>query len=282
VLRDRRVVATVPSAEVDADDLVTMMAGEPVAHPGTAATTRGPEILRVEGLTGRRVRDVSLSLHAGEVVGVAGLAGSGRSELLRLLAGAQRPSAGRIAVRGRPLLPGSTRRALAAGVALVPEDRLHQALLPQADVTENVVLASLRELSRLGIRSARRDRAAWAAAARQLTIRATGPRQPVTQLSGGNQQKLVLARVLRRAPAVLLLDEPTRGVDIRTKQAIRGLIARTASDAAVLIVSSELDELTAVADRVLVLREGRVVAELSAADADEETVLRHCYGGSSR
>ncbi|MEU4622095.1 sugar ABC transporter ATP-binding protein [Actinoplanes sp. NPDC023801] len=282
VLRDRRAVATVAPAETDADELVRLMANAGTPRP-TAALARpaaGPVVLNVDGLSGNRVRDVSITLRAGEVVGIAGIAGSGRSELLRLVAGAQRPRSGTVRRDGRPVRPGSTRTALAAGIALVPEDRLRQAVLPDADVTDNLVLASLAQLSSGGIRRRARERAAYRSLAEQLDIRASSPRQPAWQLSGGNQQKLILGRVLHRDPAVLLLDEPTRGVDVRTKHAIRELVARVAATAGVIVVTSELDELIALADRLLVLREGRLVAELDAATADERSILRHCYGGT--
>ncbi|MGX6603303.1 sugar ABC transporter ATP-binding protein [Micromonosporaceae bacterium Da 78-11] len=286
VLRDRRVVRTLAPAGTDAEALVRLMAGDarPAADSGPRrrpALTGGdsPGLLQVEGLSGRRVRDVSLTLRPGEILGIAGLAGSGRSELLRLIAGAQRPVAGRVLRDGRVIRPGSTGRALAAGVALVPEDRLRQAIMPDASVLENLVLAGLGGLATAGVRNRRRELAAYQAQAAGLDIRAAGPRQPAGQLSGGNQQKVVLGRVLHRSPAVLLLDEPTRGIDVRTKQAIRELVVRASATAGVIVVTSELDELIAIADRLLVLREGRLVAELPAADADEHLVLRHCYGG---
>jgi ABC-type sugar transport system ATPase subunit len=284
VLRDRRIVRTLAPAGTDAEALVQLMAGDarPAADhtpPRQPPGTGGPGLLSVEGLSGRRVRDVSLTLRPGEILGIAGLAGSGRSELLRLIAGAQRPLAGRVLRDGRPVRPGSTGRALAAGIALVPEDRLRQAIMPDASVLANLVLAGLGGLSTAGVRRKRRELAAYRGQAAGLDIRAAGPHQPAGQLSGGNQQKLILGRMLHRSPAVLLLDEPTRGIDVRTKQAIRELVVRTAATAGVIVVTSELDELIAIADRLLVLREGRVVAELTAADADERTILRHCYGG---
>ncbi|MET0423375.1 MAG: ATP-binding cassette domain-containing protein, partial [Actinoplanes sp.] len=154
------------------------------------------------------------------------------------------------------------------------------AIMPDASVLANLVLAGLGGLSTAGVRRRRRELAAYHGQAAGLDIRAAGPHQPAGQLSGGNQQKLILGRMLHRSPAVLLLDEPTRGIDVRTKQAIRELVVRTAATAGVIVVTSELDELIAIADRLLVLREGRLVAELPAAGVDERTILRHCYGGS--
>lgn len=282
VLRDGRVVASHRIHELDGPRLVRLLAGQPVTGDvgGRRPRPTGAPLLEVRGLGGRVVRDVSFALRRGEILGVAGLTGSGRSELLHLLASARPRRAGQILLEGHPVRPRTPGHALRLGIALVPEDRRAQALVPALSLKENMTLAYLGQyaLARWLLRP-RAEARAVDALVQQLGIRAAGLDQPVWQLSGGNQQKAVLGRLLLRTPKVLLLDEPTRGVDVATKAQIHAIIRRLAREGgAVVMVSSELDELLSVADRILVLHEGRVSGVVEASDASDELLSGLMYG----
>ena len=279
VLRNGAHVWTKPVGRTGTDDVVRAMIGRSTDEVFAAReASPGAQVLAVEDLHGRRLRGVSLAVRAGEVLGVAGLAGSGRSELLRIVGGAQRRTGGRVLLDGAPVTPRSVGRAMAAGIALVPEERRRQGLVLSESIQGNIALANLRAVSRLGIASRARERGMAGAQMTALRIRAASVRQPVRELSGGNQQKVVLAKYLQRRPRVLLLDEPTRGIDVGTKAEIYALIRRLADDGVtVVMVSSEITELLGVADEIAVLREGRLTATVRAADSDEESILHHCY-----
>jgi ABC-type sugar transport system ATPase subunit len=283
VMRNGATVATGEIASTSVDDVIRAMVGrEPgELYPPRAAST-GPVVLEATGVTGPRVAGFDLTVRAGEIVAIGGLAGSGRSELLRLLAGAQRRAGGVVTVDGRKVRARGVADALAAGIAYVPEERRAHGVDLHGTVTDNIAVASLRDLSTAGWMSARKalDLARRSIAA--FGIRAHSPAQPVGQLSGGNQQKVVLAKVLARSPRVLLIDEPTRGIDVGARAEIYRLLRELASaGTAIVLVSSDLPELIGLADRVLVVRGGRVVSELAAAAADEETVLAGFYGKAS-
>lgn len=281
VMRNGRTVATRSTTESSVDEVISLMVGREVdeIYPSRSSNS-GALALRAEDLMGRRVKDVSLAVHRGEVLGIGGLAGSGRSELLRLIAGAQRRVSGMVIVEGEAL-PASAgvRRALAAGIALVPEERRSQGVILSAPIQDNIAIANLERVSSRGFVSARKV----ANLARELIgdvdIRARGPRQSVGQLSGGNQQKVVLAKMLAREPRVLLMDEPTRGIDVGTKVEIYRLIRALAErGTAVVVVSSELPELIGLSDRILIMHEGRIAGETRAAVADDELLLSFAYG----
>jgi ABC-type sugar transport system ATPase subunit len=279
VMRNGKTVVTKRVAESSIDEVISTMVGreqsELYPERGIAADE---VVLRVSGLSGRRVDDVSFELRAGEVLGIGGLAGSGRSELLRLLAGAQKRTAGRVTVSGADV-GGGVRHALEAGVALVPEERRSQGVILSAPIAENVAIANLARVSTAGVVSGRRITALAKEAMADLRIKAAGHRQDVGQLSGGNQQKVVLAKILARSPRVLLMDEPTRGIDVGTKAEIYRLIRRLAAGGmAVIAVSSELPELIGLSDRILVMHEGRIAGEVDAATATDEQILTHAYG----
>ncbi|MEL5992136.1 sugar ABC transporter ATP-binding protein [Microbacterium phosphatis] len=279
VMRNGKTVATREVAESSIDDVISTMVGREQSElypPRDTASDR--VVLSVEGLSGRRVADVSFELRAGEVLGVGGLAGSGRSELVRLLAGAQKRSAGRIVLAGADI-SGGVGRALDAGIALVPEERRSQGVILSAPISENVALANLAHVSTGSIVSGRRVAQLAKDAMANLRIKAAGPRQDVGQLSGGNQQKVVLAKILARGPKVLLMDEPTRGIDVGTKAEIYRLIRELAAGGmAVIAVSSELPELIGLSDRILVMHEGRVAGVVDAATTSDEQILTHAYG----
>ncbi|MFE6974985.1 sugar ABC transporter ATP-binding protein [Streptomyces sp. NPDC057682] len=289
VLKDGRAVAVgLPAESTPTKDIVALMTGRNVEYvfpprpDRTDAVERPAPVLTVEGLTRKgEFAPVDLELRPGEIVGLAGLVGSGRSEILETVYGARRPAAGRVTVAGRALRPGSVRAAVAAGIGLAPEERKAQALLMLESVTRNVSVSTLSRFSRAGWIDRRAERAAARAATRELSLRPDNPDTAVRTLSGGNQQKAVLARWLLRGCRVLLLDEPTRGVDVGARAELYAVIRRLADEGlAVLLVSSEVPEVLGLADRVLVLREGRVVHEADARDLDEHRVLDLVMEGS--
>ncbi|OZB81548.1 sugar ABC transporter ATP-binding protein [Microbacterium sp. 13-71-7] len=281
VMRNGKTVLTKEVADSSIDEVISTMvgreAGELFPPRGTATATVA---LRVEGLHGRRVKDVSFTVHEGEVLGIGGLAGSGRSELLRLLAGAQPHRAGRIAIgeAGAATTP-RVGRMLEAGVALVPEERRSQGVILAASIQDNIALANIREVSVAGIVQGGRIAEIANRGIADLRIKARGPRQTVGELSGGNQQKVVLAKMLARRPRVLLMDEPTRGIDVGTKAEIYRLIRElAATGTAVIAVSSELPELIGMSDRILIMHEGSLAGDLPAEGADDELLLSYAYG----
>jgi rhamnose transport system ATP-binding protein len=239
------------------------------------AAALGEVALSVRGLTREGVfADVSFDVRHGEIVGLAGLVGAGRSEVARAVFGIDPRDAGEVTVEGRRLPPASPTAAMAAGMGFVPEDRREQGLVMDLSIARNASLASLRRLRRgLLIREAdeRRLAADWAA---RLRLRFASLGDPVATLSGGNQQKVVLAKWLARRPTVLIVDEPTRGIDVGTKAEVHRLLSDLAGEGvAVLMISSELPEILGMADRVLVMHEGRLTAELSREDATEQAVM---------
>ncbi|MFD4227284.1 sugar ABC transporter ATP-binding protein [Streptomyces sp. NPDC058545] len=292
VLKDGRAVAVgLPAKSTPTRDVVALMTGRNVEYvfpqrPLTSAEVkedaRQDPVLTVEGLAREgEFAPLDLALRPGEIVGLAGLVGSGRSEILETIYGARRPSAGRVLVGGRPLRPGSVRASVAAGIGLAPEERKAQALLMLESVTRNVSVSSMSRFSRAGWLDRGAERRAARTATRELSLRPDNPDTPVRTLSGGNQQKAVLARWLLRGCRVLLLDEPTRGVDVGARAELYAVIRRLADEGlAVLLVSSEVPEVLGLADRVLVLREGRVVHTADARELDEHRVLDLVMEGS--
>ncbi|MCX5167566.1 sugar ABC transporter ATP-binding protein [Streptomyces antibioticus] len=286
VLKDGRAVAGgLPARTTPTRDVVALMTGRTVEYvfpdrppePPTA-----PAVLQVRGLArDGEFAPLDLDLRPGEIVGLAGLVGSGRSEILETIYGARRPTAGQVLVQGKPLRPGSVRAAVRAGLGLAPEERKAQALLMLESVTRNVSVSTLGRFARAGWIDRGAERAAARAAVRELSLRPDDPDVPVRTLSGGNQQKAVLARWLLRGCRVLLLDEPTRGVDVGARAELYAVVRRLADEGlAVLLVSSEVPEVLGLADRVLVLREGRVVHTAPARQLDEHRVLDLVLEGS--
>ncbi|GGZ08464.1 sugar ABC transporter ATP-binding protein [Streptomyces olivaceoviridis] len=286
VLKDGRAVAGgLPAETTPTRDVVALMTGRTVEYVFPERPARAPEaepVLQVRGLArDGEFAPFDLDLRPGEIVGLAGLVGSGRSEILETVYGARRPSAGEVAVDGRRLRTGSVRAAVRAGIGLAPEERKAQALLMLESVTRNVSVSSLSRFSRGGWIDRRGERGASRAATRELSLRPDNPDVPVRTLSGGNQQKAVLARWLLRGCRVLLLDEPTRGVDVGARAELYAVVRRLADEGlAVLLVSSEVPEVLGLADRVLVLREGRVVHTAPAQELDEHRVLDLVMEGS--
>ena len=286
VLKDGRTVATgLPARTTPTADVVALMTGRTVAYefPDQVEAPREDVVLQVEGLSRKgEFEELSFSVRAGEIVGFAGLVGSGRSEVLETVYGARKPTTGRVSVDGKPVRPGSVQAAVTAGMGLAPEERKSQALVMQSSVGENISIASLRRFSRLGFLDRRREMKEAGSIAASLDLRPADPTRPVRTLSGGNQQKAVVGRWLLKECRVLLLDEPTRGVDVGARSELYQLVRRlAASGVAVLLVSSEVPEVLGLADRVLVMREGRVVQESPAAELDESKVLDLVMSGSA-
>jgi ABC-type sugar transport system ATPase subunit len=309
VLRDGQVTATLNPKETTREALIRLMVGRALheSAPADASATREP-VLEVRDLSAEGfLRDISFTLHRGEILGVAGLVGAGRTTLARALFGAARMTAGQIILAGKPLTPRSPGRALRAvlalvprfglrilyrchpnravhaGVALVPEDRKGQGLVLNLTVAQNISLPILERLTRRLLLHRGRQETLVAGAIRDLDIRTPSAAQPVQYLSGGNQQKVVLAKWLITKPRVLIMDEPTRGVDVGAKAEIYAIMRRLAAGGtSILMISSELPELLAMADRILVMAEGRLAGELRAADATEEAILSLAVGEHAR
>jgi monosaccharide-transporting ATPase len=284
VLRDGRVVHQGPLAELDRLRLVALMLGRPVSDvraqgvtkfSGAHDAARDTPVVEASGLTRRHVLDdVSVAIRPGEVVGLGGLLGAGRTETAKAIAGALPLDGGRVTVAGVPLRRGSAAAAIRAGVALLPEDRKAEGIIAALSVRENIALAALPRLSRGGVVSEARIDRIVETFMRRLRIKAAGPHQRVAELSGGNQQKVLLARWLATEPKILLLDEPTRGIDVGAKAEVQALIDELAEDGlGVLLISADLEELVEGSDRVVVLKDGTVVGELTGDDLTEEGVM---------
>jgi rhamnose transport system ATP-binding protein len=276
VMRDGRWVDTQPAADLTIDQVVRKMVGREVSAMYPKLDTEPGDVrLEVRGLTREGFfDDVSFTVRAGEIVALAGLVGAGRSEVIRSVFGIDRYDAGEVLVDGRKLARGSTAAAIEAGLALVPEDRRQQGLVMELSVERNATLPRRWALSRWGLLfggSERRFARDWA---RRLQVKAAHLANPVSTLSGGNQQKVVLAKWLSTQPQVLIVDEPTRGIDVGTKAEVHRLLSQLAAEGvAVLMVSSELPEVLGMADRILVMHEGRLVADIPRAGADADAVM---------
>ena len=281
VMRDGAVVHDAPIAEMTPDDMVRRMVGRELGalFPKQEAEIGAP-VLSVHRLTREGVFfDISFDVRAGEIVALAGLVGAGRSEVARAIFGIDRADAGHVEMQGVKLPVGRPLAAMRAGVAFVPEDRRMQGLVMDLSIARNATLTRMKALTRLGlIRAGAENRLAkdWAA---RLQLKYHRLEDPVGFLSGGNQQKVVLAKWLATEPKVLIVDEPTRGIDVGTKAEVHRLLSELAGrGVAVLMISSELPEVLGMADRVLVMHEGRISGELSRAEADEERVMRAATG----
>jgi inositol transport system ATP-binding protein len=278
VLRDGQLVGTKPAADFTPESLVAHMVGRELAQVFPPVTSvPGEVILEVRGLTREpSYRSVSFALRRGEVLGLAGLMGAGRTEVASAIYGLAPATSGEIRLRGQASRLGSPAEALAAGIAMVTEDRKGLGIIPALGVRPNVTLSALAKFSRAGRIDLGAETAATREAMAAFAIKANGPEQPVGELSGGNQQKVLLARALLDHPDVLILDEPTRGIDIGAKAEIYALIGRLAAQGkAVLLVSSELPEILSLTHRILVLRQGEVSAELDPRTTTQEEILRH-------
>ncbi len=275
VLRDGRRVITADTSDLTTADLVRHMVGRDVTMFPKVATTAGEVLLEARDLTrSDAFMNVSFSVRAGEILGFAGLVGAGRTEIARVLFGIDRADSGEIRLAGQPVRFDSPAAALSNGVAYVPEDRHQEGLVLDFSIASNVSLPILPRLfPRLFVHRETERRLA-ADYAERLSVRSTGVDQLVGALSGGNQQKVLIAKWLATKPRVLILDEPTRGIDIGAKAEVHRIIADlAASGLAIILISSELPEVLAMSDRILVMHEGRITAELARADATEEQVM---------
>jgi rhamnose transport system ATP-binding protein len=281
VLRDGTHIATRPIAEMPRPEMIRLMVGRSLDQlfPKEPAEI-GDVVLRARGLGRRGVfAGVSFELHRGEIVGLAGFVGAGRTEVARSIFGIDRLDAGRLEIEGRPFRPRSPRAALRRGLAYLPEDRLSQGLVQPMSIAANTSLAVLPQLTPGGVLRPRAERSLARRFMDRLRIRATSPGQVVRSLSGGNQQKVVLSKWLAAEPRILFLDEPTHGVDVATKADVHRTISQLAGQGiSILLISSELPEILGMSDRVLVMREGRLVAELDRSAATQERVIEAAAG----
>ncbi|HST53745.1 MAG TPA: sugar ABC transporter ATP-binding protein [Pyrinomonadaceae bacterium] len=292
VLRDGKFVATRPLEGLEKIDLVCLMLGKRREELRQGATAFGEQhsekketapLLRAENLTrGRKLDHVTVETGRGEIVGMAGLLGSGRTETARAIFGADAVDEGRVYLEGRALDVRSPGDAIDAGLAFLTEDRKAEGIIPELSVRENLTLAALPEMSRMGVVSRAKQDEAVARFMKRLGIKASSAEQKIRELSGGNQQKVLLARWLCKNPKFLILDEPTRGIDIGAKGEIQSLINElAASGLGVLMISSELEELVEGSSRVVVMRDGRSVAELRGAEISQDKIIRAMAEGSA-
>jgi rhamnose transport system ATP-binding protein len=276
VLRDGHYVGTKPVQDVSSDELIEMMVGRTIENLFPKLDTKiGQPVLEVRNLWNKPLcRDVSFTVRAGEIVGLAGLVGSGRSELAQTIFGFTPAQSGEILLNGDPIRVRTPADAMKHGIAYVPEDRGTQGLIREMRIRENVSLAVLKTLTQSGFIDNRQERDLANKAIQQLSIRAYSAEQAVNKLSGGNQQKVVVSKWLASNPKLLIMDEPTRGVDVGAKSEIHRLISELAAQGlAILMISSELPEVLGMSDRVLVMREGRIVAEFDRKDATQQNVV---------
>jgi len=285
VLRDGRIVMTRDMAELTMEDIIGAIVGQQLEHSMDwhARVVGDTIVLEARKLTsGDRLKDVDFCLHQGEVLGLAGLMGSGRTELARALFGIDHVDSGQVLLNGAPVSISGPKAAIDAGIALIPEDRRVQGLILEHSVRDNIVLPMLSRISRVGfVDDGMGDRKTDEAVSR-LSVLTRTVRQSIKELSGGNQQKVVIAKWLGMEPQILIMDEPTAGVDIGTKAEIVGMIREFAdAGGSVIMISSELPELLAVSDRLLILRDGHVETEIDRGQIRREEDLHHAVQGMS-
>ena len=284
VLRDGHHITTQPASELDAEELVRLMVGRPLNELFTRTPHSAGEVaLEVRGLSrAGEFGEVDLVVRRGEIVGLAGLVGAGRSEVAQCIFGIRSPESGEIRIDGEPVQIRSPQAAMEHGLFYVPEERRSQGLILPFSVKNNITLSILDRISRFGF-VPRAERQTADRFAKELAIRGANVLDPVSRLSGGNQQKVVLAKSLAREPSILLLDEPTRGIDVGAKSEIYRLIDDLAKEGkAILLISSELGEVLSMSDRVVVMREGRITGEFGRGEANQEVVMTAATGGENR
>jgi ribose transport system ATP-binding protein len=281
VFRDGRYVATRDVATTSMGELVHMIVGRDLESPAAKVeAAAGAVVLDVRHLSKRgMLRDISFSLRRGEIVGLSGLVGAGRTELARTIFCDMLADEGEVLVDGKPFRGRNPRQAISAGIGLVPEDRKEQGLVTSLPVMSNISMARLGSLTRLGVLSGGRERRLARDYVERLAIRTPSVEQKAMYLSGGNQQRVVIAKWLATQPKVLIVDEPTRGVDVGAKAEIHNLLRELAANGmAILMISSDMPEILAVSDRVLVMHQGRLAGELSAATATQEAIMNYAMG----
>jgi ribose transport system ATP-binding protein len=280
VLRNGKLVADLDAADATEERLIREMVGGELAHSQPKQTTKDSAVLlSVRGLTAARLGPVDLDVRAGEILGIAGLMGSGRSRLIHTVAGAQPATGGSMELSGSPYAPRNPGDGAASGVALIPEDRKEQSLVLFAPIKANVTVSILRRISRRGLLGPRAQRAEAERITANVNVRMRSLDQPIGALSGGNQQRAIFGRAFATDPKLLLLDEPTRGVDVGAKAEIYQLIDRAAEQGmAVLAASSELEELLSICHRIAVMNHGRIVAVLDRSEATKEKIMTAAAG----
>lgn len=276
ILRDGRKVTDMVMAQTSESEVVARMVGRELATAEHRSFATDEPVLSISGLArGRAVRDVSFDLRKGEVLGISGLVGAGRTELLRLIAGADRPDQGEIRVHGKALTLGNPRAAISAGVGLLPEERKREGIVAGRSIRSNIALASLGKFTRNGFVNRRALNDESQRLMEELNLRPLDITRPIGKFSGGNQQKAIIGRWVAAGARILLFDEPTRGIDVGAKAEIYALIERLAAEGrSMIVVSSELPEIIRVADRVLVMREGEIAGALERDELSEEAIVR--------
>lgn len=284
VLRDGCLVKTMPTGETDRAELIKLMVGRDLAnYYPESRTTPEEEILSVEQFENKKLKGISFSLKKGEILGIAGLVGAGRTELARAIFGSDSISGGKIKRRGEAVQIKSPSDAIRFGIGLIPEDRKRQGLILGQTVKENCTLANLKKLSRLNLIKSKQEKEAVKKLIETLLIKCAGETQQVKNLSGGNQQKVVLAKWLFTDSEILIFDEPTRGIDIGAKQEIYELMRKlTAEGKSLIVISSEMQELIGMSDRILVMHEGRINGILQKGEITQDAVLDLAAGGTKK
>lgn len=282
ILRDGKKVGSVDLSNSNQAQLVSMMVGRAIEKRTQKSHAQPKTVLEVKNLSrGTAVKDVSFNLHMGEVLGIAGLVGAGRTELVRLIAGIDKPNSGEIIRNGNILKFANPAQAISQGIALLPEERKKEGIIPLRSTMSNVAMPSFRVLSRFGIIKAAEIRSTVDGLTRQMNLRPPDIDRPIRLFSGGNQQKAIISRWLMARVEILIFDEPTRGIDVGAKAEIYRLIEDLAkSGHAIIIVSSELPEILQLADRVLVMRTGKVEVVLNGVDLTENTIMQFAVSGS--
>jgi ribose transport system ATP-binding protein len=275
ILRDGKLVSDVDLAKTNEDAVVSMMVGRSLDIPPHESHVQNETVLKAQGLSrGKHVRDVSFELQKGEVLGIAGLVGSGRTELVKLLTGVDRPTSGTVTLRGRPHVFANPRQAIAAGIALLPEDRKKEGIVPLRPVAINAALPSYGRLTTAGVINGKMLRREVDAQARSVNLRPHDIDRAIRLFSGGNQQKAILCRWLMAGSEILVFDEPTRGIDVGAKGEIYKLIEQlAAAGRSIIVVSSELPEILRLSDTVIVMRAGAVAGKLTRGELSEEKIM---------
>ena len=283
VLRDGQYIGEGYLKETTQDDIIKMMIGRTIGHMFPKKESHvGAEIMRVENLSQLGAfQNVSFNLHKGEILGFFGLVGAGRTEVMRTVFGVDRRSGGTITIEGRRFNPRGPEEAMRLGIGFVPEDRQRQGVILSMSIAKNITMPQLQRLCRFGITNAKREMEVTKTYGEKMEIRAAGWHVDADTLSGGNQQKVVLAKWIGTNPSMLILDEPTKGIDVATKAAVHEFVSDMASQGiAVILISSELPEVLGMSDRIVVMHEGDVTAQFDRAEFDQEKIMRAALGES--
>jgi ribose transport system ATP-binding protein len=276
VMRDGQKIETMKTADTNLKDLVKLMVGRELkeTYPVRSSCISDEVLLEVENLSGNGVQDISFKIRKGEVLGLAGLIGAGRTELAQLLFGVKRRTAGRIVLHGKEVCPRLPKEAIASGIALVPEDRKKQGALLEVDIKGNISMAILERISRFFVVDKKEERRISEHYREAMRIKTPSVKQKIKNLSGGNQQKAIIAKWLSTEPTLVIFDEPTRGIDVGAKSEIYALVNKLVEEGkAVLMISSEMEEVMGMSDRILVLKSGRVAGELERKDFNQEAIM---------